>query len=111
MSLSPTSFLIGLGTAMLLPALSRAFRPVAVEVGAAGLAVFAEVRRMLAEQKEAYEDIAAEARARYDERLVQADHEGNSAEPGEAEGEDVTVPIGRARRRPSRRAGSERPEG
>jgi hypothetical protein len=115
MRLSPISFLIGLGTAILLPALSRTFRPVAVEAAAAGIAVFGDIRRIIAEQKEALEDIAAEARARYEELAAQAilDRDGDSADHAESDGEtaDATEAVGRARRRAPRRVGEERSEG
>ena len=72
MPFSPVSFLLGMGAATLLPALSRVVRPVAVEVTAAALGMIADGRRLIAEQLEALEDVAAEARARREELDLQA---------------------------------------
>jgi hypothetical protein len=60
----PVSFLLGLGAAIAVPALSRVIRPVVVEVAAAGMALYDETVRIASEQMEAIEDIAAEVRAR-----------------------------------------------
>ncbi len=65
-----TSFLLGIGAAWALPAVSRVLRPVLVEAAVAGMALFDETRRVVAEQMETLEDIAAEARARREETLV-----------------------------------------
>lgn len=43
--------------------ISRVARPVAVEATAAGMGFFEDARRVVAEQMETIEDIAAEARA------------------------------------------------
>jgi hypothetical protein len=60
----PTSFLLGLGAAVALPALTKILRPFAVEVAVAGMAAYEELSRMAAEQAEVVEDIVAEARAK-----------------------------------------------
>jgi hypothetical protein len=65
-----TSFLLGIGAAFALPALSRVARPVLVEAAVAGMALFDETRRVVAEQMESIEDLAAEARARREDALV-----------------------------------------
>jgi hypothetical protein len=64
MRVHPLSFFLGLGAAALVPLFSRVLRPLAVEAAAAGMGLFEEGRRVLAEQMETLEDIAAEARAR-----------------------------------------------
>jgi hypothetical protein len=64
MAFSPFSFVLGLGAAWILPSISRFLRPLAVEATAASLGMFDEARRVIAEQMETLEDIAAEARAR-----------------------------------------------
>ena len=65
-----TSFLLGVGAACALPALARVIRPVIVEAAVAGMALFEEGRRVVAEQIETIEDIAAEARARREEAIA-----------------------------------------
>ena len=76
MGLSITSFLLGLGAAWLVPMIARVARPVAVEATAAGMGLFEDARRVVAEQLETLEDIAAEARARREELLI-ASSNGN----------------------------------
>jgi len=70
MRFSPVSFLIGIGAAWALPVVAKSFRALAVEATVTGLALVDEARRVLAEQREQLEDIAAEARARREERLA-----------------------------------------
>ena|SRR5580765_8394551 len=70
MAFSPLSFAIGLGAAYVVPILTKSFRPLAVEAAAMGLGLFEDVRRIVAEQMENLEDIAAEARARREEIAV-----------------------------------------
>ena len=92
-----TSFLLGVGAAVALPALSRVIRPVLVEAAVAGMALFEETRRAVAEQLESLEDLAAEARARREEALVAAN--GHHADPDDVEtGANEEQPA-RARRR------------
>ncbi len=64
MRFSPLSFVLGLAAASLAPVVSRVFRPLAVEAAAAGMGMFEDARRLVAEQMETLEDIVAEARAR-----------------------------------------------
>ena len=92
-----TSFLLGFAAAWLLPVVTRAFRPLAVEMAAAGLGMLEEARRVIAEQMETLEDIAAEARARRDEVGAGTGSDDEADAAGEAGG------AGRARRRGSRR--------
>lgn len=64
MAFSPLSFALGLVAASLVPALTRVFRPFAVEAAAAGLGMLDDARRFASEQVETLEDIVAEAKAR-----------------------------------------------
>src|SRR5262245_49082882 len=64
MRFSPLSFALGLAAASVIPAVSRVFRPFAVEAAAAGMGMLEDVRRFAAEQVENLEDIVAEARVR-----------------------------------------------
>ena len=64
MRFSPFSFALGLAAASVLPALSRVFRPFAVEATAAGMGMLEDARRFAAEQIETLEDIVAEAKLR-----------------------------------------------
>jgi len=70
MAFSPLSFAIGMGVAYVAPILTKTFRPLAVEAAAMGLGLFEDVRRIVAEQMENLEDIAAEARARREEIAI-----------------------------------------
>jgi hypothetical protein len=90
-----TSFLLGLGVAWALPAVSRVIRPILVEAAVAGMALFEETRRAVAEQIETIEDIAAEARARREEVLVST----NGHHASEAHVEDEEPRAERTRRR------------
>ena len=85
MRFSPLSFLIGIGAAWAIPVVAKSFRALAVEVTVTGLALMDEARRVIAEQREHLEDIAAEARARRDERLASEveNLEDEAAELGE----------------------------
>jgi hypothetical protein len=106
MAFSPVSFLLGIGTAYVLPIISRNFRPLAVEAAAMGLGLLEDLRRVLAEQMENLEDIAAEARARRDELASRVEPEGGSeANETDDEVEEASAPahdVGRARRRARR---------
>jgi Protein of unknown function (DUF5132) len=88
-----TSFILGLGSAWMFPLFGRILRPLVVQSTVAGMAVFDEARRAIAEQMETLEDIAAEARARREELAGEAETE----EVEEASDEGATG--GRARRR------------
>jgi hypothetical protein len=70
MPIHPTSFLLGLATALVVPLVTRVFRPLAVEAAVAGMGMVEEGRRLIAEQMETLEDIVAEARARREEVLA-----------------------------------------
>ena len=112
MRFSPVSFLLGLGVASVLPIVSRAFRPLAVEATAAGMAVAEEFRRIAAEQMENLEDIVAEARVRREELAAAAElgDEGEVEHP-EAGAEDATEEptVRRTRRRSTGRVRSHVP--
>ena len=88
MIFSPLSFLIGLGAAWALPVVAKSFRSLTVEMTVAGLALMDEARRVIAEQREHLEDIAAEARARHEERQTAQEGEPEVADFAEAEGGD-----------------------
>ena len=84
MQIHPTSFLLGLGAALVVPLFSRVLRPLAVEAAVAGMGMIDEGRRLAAEQMETLEDIVAEARARREEQIF-AETNGHHAEPEAAE--------------------------
>ena len=96
------SLLVGIGAAVAFPLLSRVIRPLAVEAIVAGIGLFEEGRRVIAEQVEVMEDIAAEARARREQVLVAA--ETNGAEP-----ETEEVSAARPRRRANGTAARRQP--
>jgi len=106
MPFHPTSFLLGLGAALVVPLFSRVLRPLAVEAAVAGMGMVEEGRRLLAQQMETFEDIAAEARARREDMLA----EGNGhhvEEPAEVSGAEDEPDRAGSRRRgngPRRRA-------
>ena len=100
----PVSFLLGLGAAWALPVLTRTFRPVAVQATAVGMGVFEEARRVLAEQMETLEDIAAEARARREEMLASMNGSSNGGHATDEETDEPAPP----RRAASRRNRTER---
>lgn len=79
MQIHPTSFLLGLGAALVVPLFTRVLRPLAVEAAVAGMAIVEEGRRLAAEQMETFEDIVAEARARREEQLL-AEANGHQVE-------------------------------
>jgi hypothetical protein len=98
MRFSPVSFVLGIAVASLVPALSRVFRPLAVEATAAGMGLADDARRVIAERMETFEDIVAEARARrehLDAETMIAELEHLAEESEEAE----PAAAGRARRR------------
>jgi hypothetical protein len=104
MAFSPLSFLLGLGAGVVLPVITRGFRPLAVEAAAFGLGFIEDARRIVAEQMETLEDIAAEARARRAQIITAGmaanggDPQEHPEEPAEAEG----AANGGARRRTAR---------
>jgi len=85
------SFLLGLGAAALIPVATRWFRPFAVQAATAGLSAFDEIRRVVMEQVEVLEDIAAEAKSRRDE-VASAE---SSAENGDRRAARRTRPASR----------------
>src|SRR5919198_1721749 len=94
MRIHPASLLLGLGAAFVLPLFSRVLRPLAVEAAVAGMGLLEEGRRLIAEQIETFEDIAAEARARREEAIAQT----NGYHPeDEAQAEAEERPRTRAR--------------
>jgi hypothetical protein len=98
MRFSPVSFAFGVAVAALLPALSRAFRPLAVEATAAGMGVFEDVRRIFGQQLETIEDIMAEARARrehLDDQAMASAAEQEVPEESPAESADRAAAAGR----------------
>ncbi len=97
MAIQPLSFLLGLGAAFVLPLLSRVIRPLAVEAAAAGMGFFDEARRVIAEQVEVLEDIAAEAKARRAHLVAAA--ETNGAETNGEPSVELEPAPARARRR------------
>jgi hypothetical protein len=99
MRIQPWSFLLGLGAASVLPVFSRVLRPLAVEATVAGMAIYDEARRMLAEQMENIEDIAAEARARREEMLAAVSGAATNGSGREGAGEEETAGAPRGRRR------------
>jgi len=109
MRIQPFSFILGVGTALVIPLFSKVFRPLAVEAMAAGLGFVEEGRRVLAEQMEVMEDIAAEARARRETIIAAGNGVAHGTDNGveaeaEREGEPVAAPArGRRRGNGSRR--------
>src|SRR5262245_54883201 len=100
MAFSPLSFVLGLGAAWVLPSISRFLRPLAVEATAASLGMFDDARRVIAEQIETLEDIAAEARARREAMNGAAAFDVNGSGDGEAPGDTEESTAGtRGRRR------------
>ncbi len=90
------SVLLGIGAALVLPVASRVFRPLAVDCLAAGMGVLEEARRVVAEQVEVLEDIAAEAKAKREAAAIAPSGDFEPEETGE---ELADVTRGRARRR------------
>ncbi len=101
MRIQPFSFILGLGVALMIPLFSKVLRPLAVEATAAGLGLVEEGRRVLAEQMELMEDIAAEARARRETIVAAGKGIGSGEENGvEAASEaEPTAATARGRRR------------
>jgi len=91
MRFSPLSFALGLAAASIIPALSRVFRPFAVEAAAAGLGMLDDARRFASEQIETIEDIVAEAKARREHLDAAAVAASAMTEP-EAAGPGVAAP-------------------
>jgi hypothetical protein len=98
MRFSPLSFALGLAAASIIPALSRVFRPFAVEAAAAGLGMLDDARRFASEQIETIEDIVAEARARREHLDAAAVAASAMTEPEAAEAGSVGEPAPPRRR-------------
>lgn len=93
MRFSPLSFALGLAAASIIPALSRVFRPFAVEAAAAGLGMLDDARRFASEQIETIEDIVAEAKARREHLDAAAVAASAMTEPAaEGEGRSEAAP-------------------
>jgi hypothetical protein len=94
-----TSFLLGIAAAWAIPTLGRVIRPLVVEAAVAGMSMLDEGKRMMAEQMETIEDMAAEARARREQTLAASN--GHYADDGMADDEDAdeVAPPQRSRRR------------
>jgi hypothetical protein len=75
------SFLLGLGAIVALPLVTKILRPIAVEATVAGMALYDEVARLAAEQAEVVEDIVAEARAKRQAALGEAEEVLGEAHP------------------------------
>ena len=88
MAISATSFLLGLGAAWVAPMIARVLRPVAVEATAAGMGLFDDARRVVAEQMETLEDIATatggERQAAIDGKLGGGDHQRHDHKEAES---------------------------
>ena len=97
MQIHPTSFLLGLGAALVVPLFTKVLRPRAVEAAVAGMGMVEEGRRLLAEQMETFEDIVAEARARREEQLL-ADGNGHHVEAEAGSAGDEAHRVGARRR-------------
>jgi hypothetical protein len=100
MGINLTSVLVGFAAALALPSLTRVLRPLAVEVLAAGMGALEEARRLVAEQVEILEDIAAEAKAKREVAIQDLEDEAEA-------GEEVVTMASRARAR-RRSAGNRR---
>jgi hypothetical protein len=94
-----TSFLLGIAAAWAIPTLGRVIRPLVVEAAVAGMSVLDETKRVVAEQMETIEDMAAEARARREQTLAASN--GHYADDERVDDEDAgeTAPPQRTRRR------------
>ena len=105
MGISVTSFLLGLGAAWLVPMIARVARPLAVEATAAGMGLLEDARRIVAEQMESIEDIAAEARARREEVLASGNghHQDEESDDDDAGMEPTTTARPRRRTAGARR--------
>lgn len=102
MRFSPTSFVLGLAAASLVPLVVRVFRPLAVEATAAAMGIVEDARRIVAEQGEALEDIFAEARARREHLDAEAAAAVDEEAPVNGDAPATEAPVAdRPRRRAS----------
>jgi len=97
------SFLLGAGTVFALPVLTRIARPLLVEVVAAGMGMVQEATRIVAEQMEHFEDIAAEARAKREAEAARhlEPLDDGAEEPEVSNGEGAAARVRRRRRSPA----------
>jgi hypothetical protein len=104
MAINATSFFLGVGAAWLAPMIARVFRPVAVEATAAGLGLLEDARRVVAEQLEMLEDIAAEARARREQVVTASNgHHDDETSDGDADTDTEATATPARRRNGARR--------
>jgi hypothetical protein len=108
MQIHPTSFLLGLGAALVVPLFTKVLRPLAVEAAVAGMGMVEEGRRLVAEQMETFEDIVAEARARREEQLLAEGngHHVEAAAEAESAGDEADRVGARRRSNGGRRRAS-----
>jgi hypothetical protein len=101
MAIQFSSFLLGAGAMLAMPVAARILRPLLVEVVAAGMSMAEEASRVMAEQVEVFEDIAAEARAKREAAVAHAlaAEEEEMAEPAGDHNGDEAATRPRARRR------------
>jgi hypothetical protein len=104
------SVLLGFGAALVLPIASRVFRPLVVDCLAAGMGLLEEARRVVAEQMETLEDLAAEAKAKREAAALEPGGDSGS-EPEAAEDESDEASGGRTRRRSAAARGTAAPKG
>jgi hypothetical protein len=100
MAIQMGSFLLGAGAVLALPVLTRLFRPFLVEIVAAGMSAVDETTRLVAEQMEALEDIAAEARIKREAAMAESLEPLDGDETGGG-AEEAGPSRVRARRRPA----------
>ena len=99
MRFSPLSFILGLAAASAVPALSRVFRPFAVEAAAAGLGMLEDARRFASVQMENLEDILAEAKVRREHLDAAAVAAATMVDPEDAPAEEEAEAAASPRRR------------
>ena len=99
MRIQPFSFILGVGVALVVPLFSKVIRPLAVEAMAAGLGFVEEGRRLLAEQMEVMEDIAAEAKARRETIVANGNGVAHGIENGVEAGAEAVPSAAPARGR------------
>jgi hypothetical protein len=100
MAIQLSSFLLGAGAVLVIPLAARVLRPLLVEVVATGMSVADEATRVIAEQMEVMEDIAAEARAKREAAIsaLAVEDEELGGSPGDEDGDEAP-----SRARPRRR--------
>jgi hypothetical protein len=81
MRFSPMSFLAGLMVAGLVPLVARTARPLAVQATATALDAVEQAQRILAERREALDDLLAEARMQREVAVTASHLSGNGSKP------------------------------